>query len=234
MKRYIIYIILYISSFQFINCENVDAHTGTDLLPLSKKFSIERIDSIRFNSLYAKHYRKESAPERITDFDSVRELLQGRVEFKTFNNDETILVEKIHFGDGTTKSLNDIYEGLFVAYFPEYDFILLEGGHTTDDGYDLATGKNIDEAGNPADQTISPEGGYRISGVYGGQECSTYIIQEYKDGMFTKIGEIDDIDICYFIKYFWEDETTFYYSIRSYSHDSVDGEMQFYRLKISL
>ena len=227
MKRYIIYIILCASFSQFINCKNKNIQIE------SENISIERIDSIGFNSLYTKHYRKEIAPERITNFDSVKDLLQNRVEFKTFDNDETILIEKIHFGNGITKSLNDIYEGLFVAYFPEYDFILLEGGHTTDDGYDLTTGKNIDEAGNPADQTISPKGKYRISGVYGGQECSTYIIQKNENNKFVKIGEIDNIDLCYFIKYFWEDDTTFYFSIRSYMNDAEVGEMKYYRLRIS-
>jgi len=255
MKLYFLYIGLLLLSFTFSFCnnkakqpENISSDNSIPSLPLSDvdeskqdtmrlsdggyELSIEKTDSVKFNTLYSKFYKKEKQPVRITNIDSVKSLLKGRVWFNVSDYGD-ILIEKIKFDSDTVKVIDDSFEGLFVAYYPEYDFLYLEGGHTSDDGYDLKTGENIYTAGNPSTQTISPNRKYRISSVFGGQECSTHIIQKYINGRFIKIGELGDLDYCYFIRSFWEDDNTFYFSVGGYNDESKGFvEHRFYKLSI--
>lgn len=194
-------------------------------------FDIEKIDSIEFVSLHKQLY-KPSYTEKITNTDSVQSLLKGIVDFQ-LQEDESLMPIKIHARNGEVINLDDNLEGVFIAYFPKYDFLLLEGGHSSDYGYSLTTGETIFTVGNPDNQTISPNQKFRISGIYGGQECVTYIIQKFTaENSLIKIGTIDDIDLCYFRSHFWRDDTTFYYSTLSYTSNKEGGEMQYYRLNI--
>lgn len=189
-------------------------------------------DSILFNELYVKYYEKELEPYRIENIDSVKNRLKKQIDIEK-DEYNVAFVKRIEALNGRVKVFDHKYEeGLFVAYYPEYNFILMEGGHTIDLGNDLITGESIEEAGNPADQTLSPNRRYRISGVYGGQECSSYIVQEYKANRYQKIAEINDEKLCYMKSHFWLNDTVFYYSEKNYLKDHEEGILGFYKLVI--
>lgn len=206
-----------------INIEEVDKEYS---------FDIQKIDSTEFQSFYVQFYTPPIKTERISNFDSIQSLLKEVVNFQ-LQDDESLIITKIHTRNGKDIDLSNDFDLVFITYFPTYDFLLLESTHSSDDGYNLTTGNRIFIAGNPNNEMISPNQKFRISGIYGGQDCIIYIIQKFtSETNLERIGIIDDIDLCYFRSCFWVNDNTFYYSIISYRNDSENGEAQYYRLNI--
>lgn len=199
-------------------------------------FTLYKIkDSVLFNRLYDKFKTHEPVPFRVTDIDSIRTLIKGKVEMEK-NEYDIILVHSFKALNGKEKVfLPYTEEGLLLAYYPEYNFLLMEGGHSSDEGYDLTTGESIYEAGNPATQMFSPQRLYRISGIYGGQECSTYIIQIANQGeRLHKMGNIfsETSNVCNIHRYFWENDHVFYFSEKVYGIGYEEGKEKYYKLII--
>lgn len=188
---------------------------------------------------------KDKAPalrdsiQKITDLQVVSNLLKDVVEFSLDENGNTTdFVKKINYRSGVSETFDDEYsDNYFVAYFPTEDILLCEGGHSSDISYSLQNGKNQYEIGNPDYIIASPQNTIRVNGSFGGQECIDYFIQQYRNGSWLKTINLNEIFnkmtkkwLCYFDKYFWADEKTFYFSVEDYENDAENPEKIYYKL----
>lgn len=105
----------------------------------------------------------------------------------------------------------------FVAYFPEEDILLCEGGHSSDVSFNLSNGKEAEDIGNPDFIKTSPPKEWRLNGYFGGQECASYFIQKKINNEFVKVIQLDEafekltkIWLCTVGESFWSDEKTLY------------------------
>ena len=173
---------------------------------------VETIDSAQFYA-FKKSAKISSSPiENVTDFHIVKKLLKGVIEFEELES--YLSIKKIHFRNGTSwESDND--EDMFIAYYPEEDIIVLEGGHSSDLSFNLKNGKTIEETGNPEHIKTSPNKKFRLNGLYEGQECITYFIEKNINGAFTKVIPLSEelnkgskMNICSAQEGFWKDDNT--------------------------
>ena len=117
------------------------------------------------------------------------------------------------------------------AYYPEYDILVLEGGHTIDVCFSLATGETENTIGNPEYMVSSPKDTYRLNGIFGGQECISYFFQKKEEGKFTYLTALDfEYDICTFKAFYWISENEFIYKKMNYSGN---GKEAYYKGEIT-
>lgn len=185
------------------------------------KYSIKvyEIDSIEFKENWKKSPARDKKVLEITDANEIRNRLKGVVDF--YNNSEfpnDLVVKLIHFRNG--KQLDTAHDYVFwkvLAYFPEEDVLLCEGGHTADVSYNLKNGKETEETGNPRIYTYSPQNTFRLNGYFGGQDCYSYFIQRKIKGEYTTVIDLDkeferltNSGLCEVGESFWADESTLY------------------------
>lgn len=203
--------------------------------------SIERTDSVAYHSAAAKIKYKNGEIKKITDFEKAKKILKGIVEFADGDEDgESHAVKKIHFRNGKEyRNTNEYDFTYFVAYYPEEDILLCEGGHTTDVSFNLKNGKETEEAGNPDLIITSRNKAFRINGHFGGQECYFYFIQKKINGEFEKIIQLDEVfekqtktSLCVIENAFWLDDQTIYLTESS---DYTDEKLnkRYFRVKIT-
>jgi hypothetical protein len=151
---------------------------------------VEKIDAIQFQDTPRK---KDEELKIIADFRSAKKVLHGIVEFSEDDgSDENPAIEKINFRNGKIKKVKDFDGEYFIAYYPDEDILLCEGGHTTDVSYNLKNGKETEETGNPGLIVTSPKKEFRINGHYNGQECYSYFIQRKINGTYEKVIQLDE------------------------------------------
>lgn len=205
--------------------------------PVKTEVAIEKINAQQFT--FAQQQAKASKPvEKITDFKMVQKQLAGIVAFKELGN--YLGIKKINFRNGTTSGDKDqLDECSFRAYFPAEDILLLECGHTTDRSFDLSTGKETYDTGNPGLVTTSPTGKYRLNKVFEGQECFDHFLQENKQNKFQKIVELNKSFekqfnkwLCVIEKEFWVDDYTLYFGLVTQYKEGAN-EYEYYKLKIT-
>jgi hypothetical protein len=109
----------------------------------------------------------------------------GDIQYSNNGN----VVHTIYFRNGEKYVAE--YEQYFVAYYPQEDILLLEGGHASDISYNLTTGEQIEDVGNPQYILFSSTKKNRLNGYFGGQECSTYFIQQKKENQYKKMIQLD-------------------------------------------
>lgn len=207
-----------------IKIDTVKAQGSIKDLPetkLSHAISVEEIDSVSFITTKKRAPEKRPKPEKISDFKTVKKLLNGIVAFDDSEKyGDAPAVKKINFKNGTSFSnQDDFYEAYFIAYFPSEDILLCEGGHSTDVSFNLKNSKLTEETGNPNEILTSPNNKFRLTSHYGGQECSAYIIQKNNNGNFEKILQLDEefekitkLSLCTIKENFWLDDTTLFLS----------------------
>lgn len=187
----------------------------------SYSFSVEEMDSVSFITTKKMAPQKRPKPEKISDFKTVKKLLNSVVEFDDSEKyGDAPAVKKINFKNGTSFSNeDDFYEAYFIAYFPSENILLCEGGHSTDVSFNLKNGKLTEETGNPNEILTSPNNKFRLTSHYGGQECSAYIIQKNNNGDFEKILQLDEyfekitkLSLCIIKENFWLDDATLFFS----------------------
>jgi hypothetical protein len=205
------------------------------------KYSIlvEKIDSVYFFQERKNAGNKESAIEKITDYNAAKKLLKGVVEFKKPGEyGDLQAVEKINFKNGTKhESPNEYDDVFFVAYFPSENILLCEGGHATDVSFNLTNGKETAEIGNPDLIVHSPRKQFRLNGYYSGQDCNFYFIQKNINGQFEKVIQLDEEfeNItkkwpCTVRDFFWTDESTLYLTLIVF--DKTGEKFEYYKIKI--
>ncbi len=197
---------------------------------------IEKISAEEFAT--AHQYAKANKPIlKITDFELVQKKLAGVLEFK--DNGDYLGIKKINFRNGTSSGDKEEFEEYsFMAYFPTEDILLCEGGHTTDVSFDLGTGQETYEVGNPDLSTTSPNGRYRLNKVYEGQECFYHFIQKKDKQKFRKVVELGELFekktkkwLCVTEREFWTDDFTLYFGlVTQYKEDG--NEHEFYKVTL--
>lgn len=202
----------------------------------SFKVEIEKITAAQLDSAMA--YAKPKQPiVKITDFEVVQKKLSGIVDFRV--EDGYLGIKRINFRNGTNSGDKEEFEEYaFVAYFPDEDILLCEGGHTTDISFDLGTGQETYEVGNPDLATISPNGKYRLNKVFEGQECFFHFIQKKEQNKFRKVLDLSEAFekktnkwLCVTGKEFWTDDVTLYLGlVTQYKEDG--NEYDYYKIKI--
>lgn len=205
--------------------------------PPTTNIEIEKINKDQFSS--AKQQEKLSKPvEKITDYKTIQKQLAGIVDF--YEADGYLGINKINFRNGASvEDEEQLRECSFVAYFPDEDILLLEGGHTTDVSFDLGTGQSTYDVGNPGIATVSPHAKYRLNKVFEGQQCFEHFIQKKQRNKFQKIAGLNEIFekktgkwLCMIEKEFWIDDHTLYFGmVAEYKDDG--NEYEYYKVKIT-
>ena len=202
--------------------------TSVDTTKIKKQLkwdvsSIIRIDSTEFLEAKHKAHFENKTYTVISDFRTAKEMLKGIVSFGHYENSEWIendtgeSVIEIKPRNGK-KVIKGEFETYFVAYYPELDILLCEGGHTIDVSYNLLTGETTEDTGNPELIVSSSDGTIRLNGHYDGQECYTTFIQQKQGDHFKKIIKLSEIfnnsmgefSLCTIGDSFWQNNTTLY------------------------
>lgn len=201
---------------------------------------VEKIDSIQFYTAERKAGSRQEKITKIENFDEARKLLKGVVEFSEKNEyGENQAVKKIRFRNGRVFQNESDFDGeFFIAYFPEEDILLCEGGHTTDISFNLKNGQKTEDTGNPDMIVTSPGKTFRLNGHFGGQECSFYFIQRKINNEYVKIIQLDEefekqtqTWLCMMGKSFWADEATLYLTEGSdYRENGI--KKRYYKIRI--
>lgn len=201
--------------------------------------SVEHLDSINFFKIKKDANPKKKKIKKITDFNKTQKYLKGIVEFNQNEKfTEYQIVKNINFRNG--KKLEDkSEENSFIAYFPEEDILLCEGGHSTDVSFNLSNGKLTEEAGNPDEIVTSPKNKFRLNGHYGGQQCFSYFIQQKIKGQFEKIIQLDEAFekitnhwLCTIGDSFWTDDYTLYLTETNLVDENGNPTTKYYKIKL--
>jgi hypothetical protein len=201
--------------------------------------SIKQIDKATYSQLLQKAFKDIKKPIVFRNLDSIKTILKNRVEWVTmFESDEhkrEDVLKSITTENGQKLIFNQnsydfgFSEG-YSGYYPEYDILVLEGGHSIDVCFSIKTGETEATIGNPEYIISSPENSYRINGVFGGQECISYFFQKKEYGKFIYLTELNwDYDVCVFKSFYWISETSFIYVLGNHFTEAIDGTEAYYR-----
>ncbi|WP_025663125.1 SH3 domain-containing protein [Aquimarina megaterium] len=191
-----------------------------------------QISSVEFNELKQKSSRQIHKPKKISSLDSIKKILKNHIEWTTkFESEEhkrEDLIKSIKTKNGQKLSVNQnsaedyVFAAGWSGYYPEYDILVLEGGHTIDVCFSIQTGETQLTIGNPEYIIPSPQNTHRLNGIFGGHECITYFLQKKINDEFTYLTQFDNnYDICTFKEFYWINETTFIYKIINHKGDDV-------------
>ncbi|MFC4636073.1 SH3 domain-containing protein [Dokdonia ponticola] len=200
--------------------------------------TIKQIDKVTYTELSQRASKKIRKPKAIQHIDSIKMMLKNRVDWVLESEEATYSVsktiKKIHLENGfkVVFDLSCVDFGFsegYSAYYPEYDILVLEGGHTTDRCFSLKTGETELTIGNPEYMISSPNNSYRLNGYFGGQECISYFFQKNENGKFVYLTELNShFDICRFKTFYWINETTFMYSTGDHWTDTENETDQYF------
>lgn len=246
MKKLLTLIIL---AFAMQSCENKTQKSKKDETISNNEFwevkqnnfeiKIEILDSLQFYNEQKTVKNTDKPIKKITDFNTVKKMLNGVVEFWDGDKDgESHGLRRILFRNGAT--FTNIYnEDFFVAYYPSEDIILFEGGHSSDVSFNLKNGKQTEETGNPDYIVTSPDNQYRLNGFFDGQECVSYFIQKNINGHFENVIPLnsafvrkDKINLCQANDFFWSDDNTLFFREVLYFNGEAITKSKYYKVSI--
>lgn len=207
------------------------AQAGNDLEVL--EFKLNNFYSSKLRQISEEEYtnrKKESEHLRhkpyevVSDIGEAQKMLGKRLktfDIKEEDTDFSYREYEITFKDGTKKRLDSDYS--FVAYFPQLEILLFEGGHGSDQPFDLNNSNDgvtfMDfphriKIGNPFDHIISPNKLFRINGFFDGQDCLLRFLEKWnkpnKKYEFINWlwGENNIYEFCYATDCFWINNNT--------------------------
>ena len=159
--------------------------------------------------------------EVITDFAEAQKILGDRLkEIEVYEKEQDYRYNAIEitFKDGVKKRLSE-YDYYFTAYFPQLEILLFEGGHQSDQPFDL---NNSNYAvtitddfpyhiriGNPYSHRVSPDKQLRINGFHDGQDCLYRFLEKWNKSTkkYEFVGFLwgtESIwDLCWVFECFW-------------------------------
>ncbi len=197
-----------------------------------------KIDKPEYTELFKKATIKIYKPQKISNLDSIKTILKGRVEWFTDEENDFTTIQSITADNGLKRSIgtNDFdieFSKNYSCYYPEHDILFLVGGHGSDVCFSIKTGEDELTIGNPEYMIPSPKNTYRLNGYFEGQECIYYFFQKKEDEEFTFLTEFNlDYDICYFKDFYWINETEFIYTKLNYEIDHKNGIEEYFKGKI--
>lgn len=194
---------------------------------------IEKIDSIQFFKAKEQAPKPHAKPTKITDFNTAKKMLKGVVKFGSSLSGEDG-VHTIYFKNGKKYVYNDI--GGFIAYYPNENILLCEGGHSIDVSFNLKNGKQTEQTGNPELMVTSPSKEFRLNAFFGGQLCNINFIQKKIHNEYENIIDLDkyfhpkaDYILCIAKDAFWINDTTLFYREPSFLHKNHYFKVMFDR-----
>ena len=205
---------------------------------------LDSLTKINFQELKNKAHKNTIKLRKITNLDSIKELLKDRVEWVTSGFEDDMerddALKSIITAHGQKLIISQVGndygfvdEDDWSGYYPEEEILVLEGGHSSDVCFSIKTGENTETIGNPDYIISSPNNMYRLNGYFGGQECISYFFQYKEASEFKYLTEFGwDYDVCTFKEFYWLTDTTFIYSRMDYVNDSVNGEKKYFKGKI--
>lgn len=194
----------------------------------------------------SEHLRHE--PYKVVEnIDKAQKMLGKRlkvIDIKEEGTDYTLREYEITFKDGTKERLDEEFG--FVAYFPQLEMLLFEGGHTTDHPLDLNNSYNgvtfTDDypyniiIGNPYYHVVSPDKQLRINGLFDGQDCVMWFLEKWNkqrksyEYLCALIDEEHLYNFCYASDWFWiNNEKVLFKS--DYGGEHRHCEMKLLRIK---
>ncbi len=210
-------------------------------------FDIREIDSVKYFALKKNADIQKVDWEKITDLEQAKKILKGRVIWGEYNeengkmqeNKQGDIVYKIVFRNGKITSY-DYPEVGFIAYFPQEDILSLEGGHSSSMIFNLTTGEETEDVGDPEYRRYSPAKQYRFNGYYSGQ-ADIYFIQKKSGTKYKTIIELDyslDSELAtqigfipeYLSDVFWQNDTTMNFVAPRYFYPEDKTEKFYYQL----
>ena len=213
-------------------------------------FDIQKIDSIIFFELKKNANIQKEKMVKITDLELAKEVLKGRVVWgkwgkhnerhQIMEDEQGDLVYEILFRNGKTFSLYEREEAPFIAYFPQEDVLIAEGGHTSAIIFNLTTGEKDREVGNPESRIYSPSKQYRLN-TYDNGQFTEYFIQEKSETQYKTIIEFSYGSrfqkIMGFIpefieEAFWLNDTILNFSIPTHFFPDGKVETSYYQLTL--
>lgn len=155
---------------------------------------------------------------KITDIKMAKKMLLGMVEFGIPKNMEYIppdpqkMILKISTKSGKLLAKGNKNDSIwFIAYYPNENYLSVEGDYPADYGFNLNSGSL--EMGNPENTYLSPNGQYLITGAYNGEECYDNKLMIKQNNQYKTVYHFDD-KACYFTDKFWKDDKSFYFSVK--------------------
>jgi hypothetical protein len=227
---------------------NIDSLENTALEKHKELFDndlckIIEIDSLTFFSQRKKNI--EVALDTITDIETVKKILKNAVKWGTCNeeiyewmeDENGDIIIGITAKNGKYFDFSANIDGMaFIAYFPQEDILLTEGGHTSDWSVNMTTGEETEDVGNPYYFVYSPSKKYRLNGSFGGQECSSYFIQQYIGGKYIRIIQLFDYEnntvpsICTSHNEYWLDDNNLFVSDGYWYDEGIFVYNKFYQI----
>jgi len=200
------------------------------------------IDRQRFNQLKEQALKQIKKPKKIANLDSIKMILKNRVAWVTeFENEgykREDAIKSIKTENGQKLIFNQhsndygFSEG-WSGYYPEYDILFLEGGHSSDRCFSIQTGETELTIGNPEYIIPAPKNTYRLNGYWGGHECISYFFQQKINGKFMYLTQFNwNYDICTLKEFYWITETSFIYKTNNYDSDAPNGVDLFFKGEI--
>lgn len=146
-------------------------------------FDINKISEDTFNErLRDGRPSKNVELEKVTDLDATKEMLTGRMllddSLTIYDPEGHVIFNENYFEE----------ECLFIAYYPQESLISFRCGHESDTLISIEEGEYVYE--NPESRIYSPDGTYRLTGYYNGQEPS-YFIQKNDNGSWVEMKETE-------------------------------------------
>jgi hypothetical protein len=204
--------------------------------------AITQLDKATYIELEKKASKETHKPKAMRNLDAIKRLLKNRVvwvtEFESGAYVRNDVLKSITAENGQKLVFNqNSYDYGFSeghsAYFPLYDILVLDGGHSSDVSFSIKTGETDLAIGNPEYICASPNNSYRLNGLFGGQECISYFFQKNENGKFVYLTALNsDLDICTFKAFYWISETSFIYTTGNYLTDTEDGTDEYFRGEI--
>ena len=202
------------------------------------RISTHKIEKPEYDALVKNAFKPHQKSKKITDFDAIKHLLKNRInwftELNEYGHKREDAIKSITTKNGQKLIINQIsndygFSEGWSGYYPAYDILVLEGGHTSDMCFSIATGQTHSTIGNPEYIIASPKNTYRLNGDFGGQECISYFFQKEEKGIFTYITTFNWDTICTLKSFNWLSETNFIYTTLNYATDSENGTIEYFK-----
>ncbi|WP_075342427.1 SH3 domain-containing protein [Tenacibaculum agarivorans] len=206
--------------------------------------NIQKIEREKYTTLLKKAHKETPKLVKIGTLDAVKTTLRNRIDWVTEFKDSTYaredVIKSITLHNGKKLLVNNLSDEIGFAegwsgYYPEFDILLLEGGHASDVSFNIRTGETTLTTGNPEYIVYSPKKKYRLNGYHSGQECISFFLQIRKGNTYEYVTKFNDnLELCTYEEFFWINDQEFIYQIKNYTNDSIHGIKEYYIGKIKL
>jgi len=169
--------------------------------------------------------KKEISHQNIVKITTIKEIesILKKQLIRDDSEEEYYLIQKIVADNG--KVISDYLDECgIIAYFPEFNYLLMECGHSSDYLIDLKNGMDdVNRIGNPDYYLPSPKNTFRLNGYYSGQSNVHFLEKNNREGLPEYLLHFSSlIPLDYIEKYFWTDDRTMVLKI----------EKEYYKLQL--